>query len=71
MKNIGRFMPRKDMHQGRMPQILDFDYSELTMRLGIIFIDNTIESIHLPNFIHKSQSEFESTTLNQLIFPLP
>jgi hypothetical protein len=64
-------MPRKDMHQGRMPQILDFDYSELTMRLGIIFIDNTIESIHLTNFIHKSQSEFESTTLNQLIFPLP
>lgn len=54
-----------------MPQIVDFDYSEMTMRLGVIFSDSTIESINLPNFISKSEIEFDSTTLNQLLFPLP
>ena len=58
MRNINRFAARKDMHSGRVPQIIDFDYSELTMRLGIIFSDKTIESVHLPNFINKTQSEF-------------
>ncbi len=42
MKSINRFYPKKDMHNGRIPTIVDFDYSELTMRLGIIFVDNTI-----------------------------
>ena len=42
MRNINRFSARKDMHHGRVPQIIDFDYSELTMRLGIIFTDKTI-----------------------------
>ena len=59
------------MHQGKIPQILDFDYSEMTMRLGVIYSDCTIESIHLPNFLSKSQSEFETFGLNQLQFPLP
>lgn len=42
MKNINRISARKDMHNGRVPQIIDFDYSELTMRLGIIYTDKTI-----------------------------
>ena len=41
------------------------------MRLGVVFADATIESLHLPNFVQKSQVEFESTSLNQLLFPLP
>ena len=56
MRNITRFAARKEMHDGKIPQIIDFDYSEMTMRLGIIYADCTIESIHLPNFVNKSQS---------------
>ena len=56
MKNINRFATKKELHQGRIPIIVDFDYSELTMRLAIIFADTTIESIHLHNFIYKTTS---------------
>lgn len=38
------------------------------MRLGIIFPDAVIESIHLPNFLHRSSAEFEQSSLNQLSF---
>lgn len=55
MKNTHRFSPKKEMHNGRAPLIVDFDYSEMTMRLGVIYSDQTIESIHLPNFMHKSE----------------
>ena len=41
------------------------------MRLGVVFADATIESVHLLNLMQKSQAEFESTSLNQLLFPLP
>ena len=27
MRNITRFAPRKEMHNNRIPQIIDFDYS--------------------------------------------
>ena len=64
MRNINRFAARKELHNGRIPQIIDFDYSEMTMRLGIIFADGIIESVHLPNYVYKSQSEFESFGLN-------
>jgi hypothetical protein len=56
MKNIGRFATRKELHQGRVPVVVDFDYSELTMRMAVIFADATIESIHLHNFIEKTTS---------------
>lgn len=42
MRNVSRFAARKDMHHNRVPQIIDFDYSEINMRLGIIFADKTI-----------------------------
>jgi hypothetical protein len=71
MKNTHRFAARKEMHTNKVPMIIDFDYSELTMRLGVIFADRTIESIHLPNFISKVTSDFESTSLNELLFQLP
>jgi hypothetical protein len=50
--------------------IIDFDYSEMTMRLGVIFPDSIIESIHLPNYLHKTPAEFEQTTLNLLSFTM-
>ena len=56
MRNLTRFAPRKEMHNGRIPQIIDFDYSEMTMRMGVIFADSTIESIHLPNYVNKTQT---------------
>ena len=71
MRNIGRFAGRKEMHGGKIPLIVDFDYSEMTMRLGVIFADGTLESIHLSNFLNKSQSEFEAFSLNQLQFAMP
>ena len=54
MRNISRFTARKELHHGRVPQIIDFDYSEITMRLGIIFSDGIIESVHLSNYVYKS-----------------
>lgn len=34
--------------------IIGFDYSEITMRMGIILSDDTISTIHLPNFLTKT-----------------
>jgi hypothetical protein len=58
MRNTHRWQGRKDIHGGKNPMIMDFDYSEMTMRLGVIFPDAVIESIHLPNLLHRSQGEF-------------
>ena len=67
MRNIARYSAPKDLHGGvRSPLIVDFDYSEMTMRLGLLYPDRCIESLHLPNFLYKSTKDFESTTLNQL-----
>ena len=71
MKSISRFIPKKELHNGQLPFIIDFDYSEMTMRLGLLFSDSTVESIHLPNFLFKSVTDFESTSLNELLFHLP
>jgi hypothetical protein len=58
MRNTHRWQGRKDIHAGKNPMIIDFDYSEMTMRLGVIFPDAVIESIHLPNLLHRTQGEF-------------
>ena len=42
MKSLGKYSPRKGMHNGRCPTVIDFDYSEMTMRLGVLLADSTI-----------------------------
>lgn len=58
MRNTHRFQGRKELHAGKSPMVLDFDYSEMTMRLGVIFPDSIFECIHLPNFLNKISAEF-------------
>jgi hypothetical protein len=70
MRNTHRVQGRKEVHQGKQPAVVDFDYSEMTMRLGVIFADAVIESIHLPNFLHRPTAEFEASSLNQLSFAM-
>lgn len=56
MKNINKYSAKKELHYGKIPIITDFDYSEMTMRLGVIFPNKIIESIHLPNYLTKTQT---------------
>lgn len=42
MRNTHRWQGRKEIHMGKNPMIVDFDYSEMTMRLGVIFPDSIL-----------------------------
>ena len=54
MKNVSKFSPRKDKHHNRYPQIIDFDYSEITERLGMVMSDETLSTVHVPNLLNKT-----------------
>jgi hypothetical protein len=58
MKSMGKFTPNKEKHNKKYPIINGFDYSELTMRLGLILSDETISAVLLSNYVSKSQLEF-------------
>ncbi len=71
MKNINKFCPKKEKHNNRFPYIHDFDYSEISTRLGVILSDDTISTIHVPNLLSKTTAEFDSAYLNEVVYPLP
>lgn len=54
MRNVNKFVPKREKHTNRFPQIIGFDYSELTSRLGMILSDQTISAVHLQNYLTKS-----------------
>lgn len=58
MKNIGKFSPKKEKHSNKFPFILDFDFSEINSRLGLILSDETISTVHVPNLLAKNAIEF-------------
>jgi hypothetical protein len=70
MRNSHRLQARKEVHFGKTPPVVDFDYSEMTMRLGIIFADAVLECIHLPNMLRQTAAEFDQSSLNQLSFSM-
>ena len=70
MKNIFKFSAKKQKHGNKFPWIVDFDYSEISSRLGLLFSDETISTIHIPNLLKQSPTEFQSLSFNEMVFPL-
>jgi hypothetical protein len=54
MKILTKFTPNKQKHCNKFPLILDFDYSELSMKMGLLLSDNTLSIVHLGHFLKKS-----------------
>jgi hypothetical protein len=71
MKNTSKFSPKKEKHANKFPTIIDFDYSEIGTRLGLIFSDETLCTVHVPNLLSKAPADFDLGVLNELVFPLP
>lgn len=71
MKNTHKWTPKKDKHRNKFPIILDFDYSEITERLGVVLSDETLSIVHMTNLLEKSDSEFDANPLNEVVFTLP
>jgi urate oxidase len=71
MKNVAKFSPKKEKHHNRYPFILDFDYSEITERLGVVLSDETLSIIHVPNLLTKTEAEFDAYIMNEVVFSLP
>lgn len=71
MKHIAKFSAKKEKHGNKFPFILDFDYSEISTRLGVIFSDDTLSTVHIPHLLSKSQAEFDQGAMNELVFALP
>ncbi len=64
MKILARFSPSKDKHGKKFPIIMQFDYSQLTFKLGILASDCTLSVIHLKNYLTKSFLDFEGNANN-------
>jgi hypothetical protein len=71
MKNVGKFSPKKDKHNNRYPFILDFDYSEITERLGLVLSDGTLSTVHMTNLLSKNEAEFDAHPMNEVVYALP
>ena len=61
MKIMSKFSPRKEKHANKFPYIINFDYSEINFKLGIIFSDDTLSTVNFMNFENKTQSELETS----------
>lgn len=51
MKNVNKFSPKKEKHHNKFPIILDFDYSEITERLGMVLSDDTLTTVSLTSLL--------------------
>ncbi len=58
MKIVSRFSPSRDKHAKKFPNIINFDYNELSFKLGLILSDSTFSIINFKNFLQKSFMEF-------------
>lgn len=54
MRSLPKFSPKKDKHHNKFPIILDFDYAEISGKLGLILVDDTLSVVHLSNFLNKT-----------------
>ena len=58
MKMLNKFTPNKEKHNKKYPNILSFDYSEMSNRLGLAFADSTVSIINFQNFLSKTKHDF-------------
>lgn len=64
MRQINRFISNKQKHHKKFPNIIHFDYSEMTDKLGLLLANNTFSLISFQNFLYKSKFEFELNPTN-------
>lgn len=56
---VQKFSPNKEKHNKKFPNIIHFDYSEMSSKLGIVLSDSTFSIINLHNYLTKSKYDFE------------
>ena len=55
---VHKFTANKEKHNKKYPNILYFDYSEMSNKLGIVLSDSTFSIINLYNYLNKSKYDF-------------